>query len=95
MSASATSGSAPVDGLPQPEEGGVLVERLADGVDELEPRAEVLVQRRACDPRPVGNLLDRRLVEHALGEELANGGLDLLAGLRGSLRPPPSPIRTN
>ena len=69
---------------------GALGDGLADGVDEAQPGAEVLVQRRAGDTGPIGDLLHRRLVEGALLEQLADGGDDPLTRAR-RLR---SPART-
>src|SRR5207244_6572371 len=68
-----------LDGGPQLEEGRVIVERLADGVDELEPGTEVLVERGTRDPGPLGHVFDARGVKASFGEELAYGVLDLLA----------------
>ena len=59
------------DDLSELEQRRVRVECLADRVDELEPRAEVLVERRARDTGPVGDLLDGRGVERPFGEQLA------------------------
>src|SRR5207248_10697098 len=54
----------------------VLAEGLADRVDQVEARAEMLVERRAGDPGALRHLLHRRLVEGSFGEEVANGGGD-------------------
>jgi hypothetical protein len=70
-----------LDDPPDRQEGGVLVEALADRVDELQARAEVLVERRPGDPRAVGDLLDGRLVEGPLRHELGDGRRDLPARL--------------
>jgi hypothetical protein len=82
-----------VDGLPDTQERGALVEALADPVDEVQPRAEVLVERRARDPGAVGDLLDRRLVEGALGHERGDRVGDLAARRGGSLRAAPVAVR--
>src|SRR5436190_1183988 len=68
------------DDLPELEECRVCVECFADRVDELEPRTEVLVERRARDPSPDGDVFDCGGVEGPFGEQLAYRALDPLAG---------------
>ena len=69
-----------LDDVPDLEQRRVRVERLADRVDELEPRTEVLVERCARDSGSIRDELDRGGVERPFGEQLAHGALDSLAG---------------
>jgi hypothetical protein len=62
-----------LDGVSQLEECGVLVEGLADGVDELEPGAEVLVERRAGDAGSVCDFFDGGGMEASLRKQPVGG----------------------
>ena len=68
-----------IDDRSQLDERGILGKGLADRIHELEPGAEVLVERRPRHARPLGDLLHGRVVEPALGEQLSDCRLDLLA----------------
>src|SRR5262249_40422702 len=80
-------------GLLRGRQRGVGGERLADRVDQPEPRAEVLVESRAGDPGAARDVLDARLVERALREELADGAHDPAARVVGLLGSAPLPVR--
>ena len=71
------------DELAQLAERRVLGERLADRVDQVQARAEVLVERRARDAGAVGHLLHRRPVEGPISEQVSDGRLDPRAGRLG------------
>lgn len=51
----------------------VLADRVADRVDQAEPRAEVLVERRPGHTGTIGDLLDGGRVERPVLEQLAHG----------------------
>src|SRR4029450_11244567 len=68
---------------PDPRAFAPSCKELTDRIDQAHPGSEVQMQRRTSDACPGGNLLDRRLVEPPLGEQIADGLRERLARLCG------------